>query len=308
MGGRHSLAVTSGTAAIRVALAAAGATVGHEVITQAFTFVATAEAIIESGAQPVCVDIDATLNMDPVALKKAITDRTRAVIVVHMLGTPANMKEIVNICKSQDLILIEDTAWGCGGMLNGQRLGAIGDIGTFSFDYAKAITTGEGGMVAFRDQTLFKKAQAWHDHGHENNPMLPRWKDSRSSSGFNYRMMELQGAIGIAQLKKLDSIISSQRQLHAQLEKVVNQFPLLALREAPEGSYISADAFVFMTPSSSHALQIREGLIEGYIYKNTTRSNFVAFCRYVGTHSHAWNAWQGLRVYTNYHRRFLNVP
>ena len=96
-----------------------------------------------------------------------------------------------------------DTAWGCGGNLNGKSLGTWGEIGTFSFDFAKTMTTGEGGMLVFKNKEVYDRAAAWHDHGHENNPTVPRWEDTRSSSGFNYRMMELQSAVGLAQLRKL---------------------------------------------------------------------------------------------------------
>ena len=208
---RHSLAVTSGTAALRVALAALSIGKGDEVITQSFTFVATVEAIIESGASPVCTEIDKTLNMDLESFKEKINSKTKAVIVVHMLGIPSRMKEISEICRQKNIFLIEDTAWGCGGRIEDKLLGTWGDIGTFSFDFAKTMTTGEGGMLIFKDKEFYEKASAWHDHGHENNPKLPRWEDSRSSSGFNFRMTELQGAVGIAQLKKLDLIIKKQR-------------------------------------------------------------------------------------------------
>ena len=196
----HSLAVTSGTSALRVALASLGISKGDEVITQSFTFVATVEAIIESRAQPVIAEIDKTLNMNPADLEKK-SQKTKAIIIVHMLGVPAKLKEIKDIADKNNIPLIEDTAWGCGGFYNDIPLGTYGDIGTFSFDFAKTITTGEGGMVVFKDKELYNKAAAWHDHGHENNPNLPRWEDSRSSSGFNFRMTEMQGAIGIAQLK-----------------------------------------------------------------------------------------------------------
>ena len=126
-----------------------------------------------------------------------------------MLGVPSQLKEIKNIADKHGIPLIEDTAWGCGGFYEGIPLGTYGDIGSYSFDFAKTITTGEGGMVVFKNKIFFDKASAWHDHGHENNPNLPRWEDTRKTSGFNYRMNEMQGAVGIAQLKKLKFIIKS---------------------------------------------------------------------------------------------------
>ena len=152
---KYALAVTSGTAALRVALSTLKLKNKDEIITQSFTFVATVEAIVESGATPVCTEIDETLNMDPNDLINKINRNTKAVIVVHMLGVPANMTRIRKICKEKKLVLIEDTAWGCGGKYNGKFLGTIGRMGTFSFDHAKSITTGEGGMILFKKKNAF---------------------------------------------------------------------------------------------------------------------------------------------------------
>lgn len=261
MGAKYALAVTSGTAAIRVTLAALGIGPGDEVITQSFTFVATVEAIIESRAIPVCAEIDATLNLDPDDLLRRISPRTKAVVVVHMLGSPARLDEISAICKQHNLILIEDTAWGCGGSLKGRPLGSWGDVGTFSFDFAKTMTTGEGGMILFRDEKVWKRALAWHDHGHENNPIVPRWEDTRSSSGFNYRMMELQGAVGIAQLKKLPMIVNAQRANLECLWGAISDLQWLEKRAVPDGAYGTADALVFFVADGALAQDCRKELL-----------------------------------------------
>ncbi len=265
LNGNFSLAVTSGTAALRVALAALGIGDGDEVITQTFTFVATAEAIIESRAVPVFAEINETLNLDPELLESRITEKTKAVIVVHMLGVPCQIDKIRKICEKYNLFLIEDTAWGCGGKFENKFLGTIGDIGTYSFDFAKTITTGEGGMIIFKNKNLFKLASAWHDHGHENNPNYPRWEDTRSSSGFNYRMMELQGAVGLAQLKKLNSIIELQRKNKSILSKNISDLEFIKLRKIPNGSYETADALIFFTPNKESALKCRENLLKNGI-------------------------------------------
>lgn len=261
LGAPHALAVTSGTAALRVALAALGIGKGDEVITQSFTFVATVEGIIEAGATPVCAEIDATFNLDPNDLERRITPRTRAVIVVHMLGVPARLPEIQAICRRHDLILIEDTAWGCGGNLQGIPLGTWGEVGTFSFDFAKTMTTGEGGMVVFKDRTVYEKAAAWHDHGHENNPAVPRWEDTRSGSGFNFRMMELQGAVGLAQLKKLPGVVEAQRANRDRIWDAIRDLPGVMPREFPEGSFDTADALVFSVSDRNTAIRCREALL-----------------------------------------------
>jgi 8-amino-3,8-dideoxy-alpha-D-manno-octulosonate transaminase len=257
----HALAVTSGTAALRVALAALGVGPGDEVVTQSFTFVATVEAIIESGATPVCTEVDGSLNMDVADLSLRITQRTRAVIVVHMLGTPARLREVLTVCDQRGIPVIEDTAWGCGGSLDGRPLGTWGSIGTFSFDNAKTMTTGEGGMVVFADEEEWRRAAAWHDHGHENNPDVPRWEDTRSGSGFNFRMMELQAAVGLAQLEKLTRVVDSQVANRDRLWDVIRDLPGITPRDVPDGSSETADALVFFVADRERAHQCRESLL-----------------------------------------------
>ena len=257
----HALAVSSGTAALRVALAVLDLQPGDEVITQSFTFVATAEAIIESRAVPVCCEVDGTLNMDPADLERRITPRTRAVIAVHMLGTPARLREISAICERHDVVLIEDAAWGCGGSLDGRALGTWGAMGTFSFDFAKTMTTGEGGMVVFWNRSDYERAAAWHDHGHENNPAVPRWEDTRSGSGFNFRMTELQGAVGLAQLRKLDDVVRHQQKNRDAIWRSISDLPGVVARDVPAGSIETADALVFETSSPTVAREVRARLV-----------------------------------------------
>tara|TARA_B100001093_G_C26790383_1_gene998700 strand:+ start:604 stop:1764 length:1161 start_codon:yes stop_codon:yes gene_type:complete len=261
-GVKYSLGVTSGTAALRVGIASLNLKPGDEIITQAFTFVATVEAIVESKCKPVCANIDETLNMDPKDLEKKINKKTKAVIVVHMLGVPAKMDEIKKICKKYKLILIEDTAWGCGGKYKNKFLGTLGDIGTFSFDHAKAITTGEGGMVVFREKENYLRGKAWHDHGHENNPNFPRWEDTRKSSGFNFRMNELQGAIGIAQLRKLNFIIKCQRKNYHLIWKSLKNLKGVTERRYSKQSYISADALIVLVKNKKLAIRCRKFLLK----------------------------------------------
>jgi 8-amino-3,8-dideoxy-alpha-D-manno-octulosonate transaminase len=261
MGVNHALAVTSGTAALRVALAALGVGPGDEVITQSFTFVATVEAIIESGATPIIAEIDDTLNLDPADLQKKITPRTRAIIVVHMLGTPAHLDQILPIAREAGIPVIEDTAWGCGGDLHGRPLGVIGEIGTFSFDFAKTMTTGEGGMIVTQARDIYEKAAAYHDHGHENNPKLPRWEDSRHGNGFNYRLNELQGAVGLAQLRKLDRVVAAQRQNGAAIRQAIADLPGIRFRREPPGANGTMDALVFFAKDNATARACREALL-----------------------------------------------
>ena len=265
---KYALGVTSGTAALRVALSTIDLKPGDEVITQPFTFVATVEAIIEAKAVPVLTEIDETLNLDPDDLIKKITKKTKAVIVVHMLGVPAKLDKIKSICDKKNIALIEDTAWGCGGKYKKKYLGTWGRIGTFSFDHVKAITTGEGGMVVFKNKNDFEKASAWHDHGHENNPKVPRWEDTRKSSGFNFRMNEMQGAVGIAQLKKLKFIIKKQKKNHDLIWNAIKTISGVSRRNYPKGSSISADALIIFVKNKKKALDCRKELLK---YKISTK-------------------------------------
>ena len=199
--------------------------------------------------------------MDPKDLIKKINNKTKAVIVVHMLGVPARINEIKKICKKYNLTLIEDTAWGCGAQYKKKFLGTWGDIGAFSFDFAKTITTGEGGMLLFKSKKKYLKAKAWHDHGHENNPNVPRWEDTRKSSGFNFRMTEMQGAVGLAQLKKLDYIIKKQRENHNKIWNNIKNLNILK-RTYPNKCKISADALIIFVKNSIVAKKCRVELLK----------------------------------------------
>jgi len=256
---RFAQAVTSGTAALKVALIALGVGAGDEVITQGFTFVATWEAILEVGAIPVFTEIDETLNMDPEDLKKKITDKTRCIVPVHMLGSAARITEIVSIANEFDIPVLEDTAQAAGGRIRGKHLGSFGACGTFSFDSVKTMTTGEGGMVITDREDLFRKMSEYHDHGHDHavNPG-GRGGESRNFVGSNYRMMELQGAIGIAQLAKLDSMISAQRTHKSRLIETTSTIPGVRFRSQVDESGDSATFFAFILESLEHRLKVQK--------------------------------------------------
>ena len=208
---KYTLAVTSGTAAIKVALKSIGIKPGDEVITQAFNFIATVEAILDVGAKPIIVNVDKNLNIKISELKKKITKKTKAVIPVHMLGLSCEMNEIVRICKKRNIKVIEDNCESVGGKFGNKYLGTIGDVGIFSFDHGKILTTGEGGLILTKSKKLYENSREYHDHGHKNVKNKSRGNDDMKSPGFNYRMTELQGAIGIAQLKKLPFILNENK-------------------------------------------------------------------------------------------------
>jgi 8-amino-3,8-dideoxy-alpha-D-manno-octulosonate transaminase len=233
---------------------------GDKVITQAFTFVATVEAIVESGATPVCVEIDETLNMSAEYLEEAIDEHVKAIIVVHMLGTPARMKQILCVARKRGIPVIEDTAWGIGGTYDGQYLGTLGEIGTYSFDFAKTITTGEGGMVVTNNSDLDFKARAWHDHGHENNPLVPRWEDTRHSSGFNFRMSELTAAVGLGQLSKLETIVAAHRSNAQAIWDRIRHLEYLERRVCDSEAAETSESLVIRVPDPSIGARLKEHL------------------------------------------------
>ncbi|MDY6856992.1 MAG: DegT/DnrJ/EryC1/StrS family aminotransferase [Thermodesulfobacteriota bacterium] len=249
----HALGVASGTAALRVALASLGIEPGDEVITQSFTFVATVEAIMEAGATPVIVEIDRSLNMDPSDFEAKITRNTKAIIPVHMLGVPARMDEICDIAKKNSIKILEDSCQACGSSYKGKKTGTIGDMGCFSFDFVKTITTGEGGMVITDDKELYLRSTYFHDHGHEHNPNLPRGKDDKSIVGFNYRMSEIQGAIGVVQLSRLDHVISNQRKNKTRIKEAIKDIDGLEFRDLPDKDGDGGDTLVFFLPKSQMA-------------------------------------------------------
>lgn len=266
---KYTHAVTNGTSALLAALRALNIKPGDEVITQSFTFIATVEAIIERGGVPVITEVNKTLNMDSEDLESKITPATKAIIPVHMAGAPAQMDEIMSIAREHDIPVLEDAAQAVGGTYQGKYLGTIGDIGIFSFDYGKPLTTGEGGMIVTNDESLFLTARAYSDHGHEQNPNLPRGRDTRQVSGLNFRMMELEGAIGLAQLRKLDYIVKRLRENNKKVKGGIEGLPGIEFREVPDPKGEVGDSLIFFLESrkaaEKFAALFRKG---GYNTKN----------------------------------------
>ena len=201
----HALAVTSGGNSS--ALKGLGVKEGGEVITQAFNFIATIEAILDCGAKPVICNVNETLNMDSSDLERQITGKTKAIIPVHMLGVSAEMDKILNVAKKYKLPILEDNCEAIGAKYNNRYLGTIGDIGVLSFDQGKMIATGEGRMILTDNKILDKFCREYHDHGHENNPSFPRGRDTHKI--YNQLSDDRDGAaVGKVQLSKLNNMLS----------------------------------------------------------------------------------------------------
>jgi 8-amino-3,8-dideoxy-alpha-D-manno-octulosonate transaminase len=262
-GVKHALAVSSGTASLRVALAALGIAPGDEVITQGFTFVATWEAILDAGAIPVFAEIDDTLCLDPGDLSNKISPRTKAIMPVHMCGAHARISEIVEVAGKHHIPVIEDTAQSCGGKLKGKSLGSFGTMGTFSFDSVKTMTTGEGGMVITDDNDLYMNASEYHDHGHDHDPNVGRGLEKRRFIGFNYRMMELQGALGLAQLRKLDTVIlPRQKENKDRIKEALSKIDQITFRNIPDPNGDTATFLIFFLPTAEKAKAFNQVMSE----------------------------------------------
>lgn len=250
-GAGYALGVTSGSAALKIALTALDVGPGDEVIVPAFTFIATYEAVLEAGAIPVMADIDDSLNLDPDDIINKMTPYTKAVIPVHMCGAPANIERIVAVARKSNLLVLEDTAQAVGASYQGKKLGTFGDMGIFSFDYYKTITSGEGGMVITNSKELYDRSDWYHDHGHDHNVKVSRAMEGRSILGFNYRMNELQGAVGLAQFRKLDMIIAAQKKNKNAVKELLKNVPGLQFRNIPDPAGDTATFLGFNLPDAA---------------------------------------------------------
>lgn len=205
-GTKYAVSTTSGTTALHLALLAIDIKPGDEVIVPSLTFIATANTVRHCGATPVFIDSEMeTWNLNPFLIEKAITTRTKAIIPVHIYGHPADMDPILEIAKKHHLYVIEDAAEAHGALYNGKKVGSLGKMGVFSFFGNKIITTGEGGMVTTDDEILYNKMQIVKAHG-----MDPKIKYIHPILGYNYRLTNIQAAIGVAQMERIDSLIEKK--------------------------------------------------------------------------------------------------
>ena len=231
---KHAQLVSSGTAAVSMALASAGVGAGDEVIMPTFTFVASFEAIMMTGATPVVVDIDDTLTLDIASVKAAITSRTKAIMPVHMCGSMANLEALKSICDTHHLLLIEDACQAIGGTYKGKSLGTIGDLGCFSFDFVKTVTCGEGGGVITNNATYAKHLDHFSDHGHDHIGN-DRGAEAHPFLGYNFRISELNAAVGLAQFRRIDEFLALQKKHYSILRHALEAIDGVTFRTVPEG-------------------------------------------------------------------------
>ena len=230
-GVKYAVATSNGTTALHLTLVSLGITKDDEVIIPDFTFVATASAVKYIGAKVITVDIEKdTLCISPKAIEKAITSKTKAIIPVHLYGYPANMKEINKIAKKYNLYVVEDAAEAHGAEENGKKVGGLSDAGVFSFYGNKIITSGEGGMITTNNEELCKKLRYLRDHAMS--------KDKRywhTEVGFNYRMTNLQAALGVAQFERIDELLAKKKEIFEWYQEGLNDISNLKLNVQREG-------------------------------------------------------------------------
>jgi dTDP-4-amino-4,6-dideoxygalactose transaminase len=242
----HALACSNGTTALHLAYAALGLGQGDEVIVPAFTWVATPNAVVYCGATPVFCDIDlATYNIDPEAIESLITSRTRGIVPVHMFGLPSAMGPVLEIAGRHGLWVVEDAACAMGATLGGKHVGAFGDAATFSFHPRKSITTGEGGMVTTEREDVAAAVRSLRDHGvaprrGEPSFLLPDY----DQIGFNYRLTDVQGAIGCVQMDRAQAILSGRRERAHLYDDALVDLPWLRRPVVPAGMTHGYQAYV----------------------------------------------------------------
>lgn len=252
---KHAVAVNSGSTALWLALLALGIGPGDEVIVPGFTFIASISAIIYAQAVPILAEIDRTFNLDPADVEKKITPRTKAIMAVHLMGNPARMTELKALADQHALLLIEDCAQAFGASYHGLPVGSIGNIGAFSFNYAKILTAGEGGVITTDNDDLYKRAFALHDQGHA--PLRKgREVGARPFFGLDFRMTELQGAVLLAQFARLNEIRACLHYHRELFQSLIEDMPGLEFRELPDADGEAATVLTVLFPTAEIAQQV----------------------------------------------------
>ena len=249
VGVKHALGVTSGTAALKVALLAAGVGPGDEVIVPSVTFIASAGVVVSCHARPVFAEIGPDIGLDPADVERKITERTRAIMPVHILGGAADMDPIMAIAEKHGIAVIEDCAQSAGATYHGRGIGSIGHVNAFSLQFQKVITAGEGGVVATNDDHLIDRARRAHDHG------LNRWDQGEGNPDDAfcsevYRMGEMHGAFALAQIRKLGDTIERLRRSNAKIRQAIGELDGLQLRPLADPDGVTGHSIMFLAPTA----------------------------------------------------------
>ncbi|WP_336513846.1 DegT/DnrJ/EryC1/StrS family aminotransferase [Pollutibacter soli] len=255
----HAQVVSSGTAALTTALASLGIGAGDEVIMPVFTFVASFEAVLSVGASPVLTDVDETLTLDPQAVEEAITPNTRCIMPVHMCGGMADMDALKSIASKYNLPILEDACQAIGASFKGNYLGTIGNAGALSFDFVKTITCGEGGAVITNNKSIADSCDAFSDHGHDHLGK-DRGADLHPFLGYNFRISELHAAVGLAQLRKLKTFVTMQRERKAILKESIGNIRGISFRKLPDPAGDNAAFLTFFLPNEKAARETTKAI------------------------------------------------
>jgi len=256
---KYGVALNSGTTALLVALGALSIGPGDEVIVPGYTFIASISAIVYARSIPVLAEVDRTFNLDPADVEAKITPRTRAIMAVHMMGNPARLNELRAIADKHHVALIEDCAQAFGSSYKGRPIGSIGDISGFSFNAYKTITAGDGGMVITNDENLYMRSFAFHDQGH--SPLRGGVDvGKRPFIGLDFRMTELQAAVLLGQLRKLDQILGHLRTNKKRFKSLISDLPGLEFREITDPEGECATLLTTIMPSAEIAEKVSREL------------------------------------------------
>lgn len=254
-GAKYAHAMSSGSTAVATALAAAGIGAGDEVIVPPFTFMATIEAVLFIGALPVFAEIDETLCLSAEGIKKAITTKTKGVCLVHMCGGMADMDSIMKVINEHQLILVEDAGQAFAASYKGTYTGLFGKAGSYSFDFFKIATAGEGGVLVTNDEETYKKADVYSDHGHNHVGAL-RGMEEHPYLGFNYRISELHAAVGVAQTRRVPGIKAQNRKNKAYMQSLLAKTEGISFSKLADPDGDSATFLNIMLPSTDIAQQV----------------------------------------------------
>lgn len=262
LGARHAVAVSSGTGALHVALGALGVGPGQEVIVPAYLWVSIVAAVVNRGAIPIFADIDGTFCLDPADVARKITPRTAGIVLVHMSGAPGNAPEVLKVARAHKLFLLEDCAQCAGGGIHGRKTGTFGDMGIFSFQMNKNMTSGEGGCVVTDNQQLYRRAVACHDLGYPRSdegrlmfdiPDLCLW-------GMGYRMDEMRASVLRVQLKKLPRITAAMRRSKYRIRAALEKFSCVRLRSVPDATGDTGCFLITTYRDPESARKVRDAL------------------------------------------------
>lgn len=309
VGAKYAVAVSNGTAALHVACLAAGVKEGDEVITTPITFVASANCALYCGATPVFADIKPeTYNIDPSDIKKKITNKTRAIIAVHFTGQPCELDEIHEIAKEYNLVVIEDAAHALGAEYKGRKIGSISDLTTFSFHPVKHITTGEGGMITTNDEELYKKLLFFRSHGitrvhSEMSTYDGDWYYEQVDLGYNYRITDIQCALGISQMNKIDKFVFRRKEIAGRYNELLKDCSGIILPKQLDGCNNSWHLYVIQVVGKERK----------YIFDELRNKNIGVNVHYIPVHTQPYYREHGYdkvvcphseRVYQN----FISLP